>query len=109
MNATNSFTISEILEMRNELSSAAAKYNTSCIGNISAGITFFDVAEKITMLQGSSVYAKEIKENVLELRNNISDDNILEIVNLIIEILDFIIDNSVQLEEQMTQINTIAL
>ncbi len=103
MSATNSFTISEILEMRNELSSAAAKFNTSCIGNVSSGITFFDVADKITMLQGSSVYAKEIKENVLELRAHVDNDNILEIVNMIIEILDFIIENSVQLEEQMTQ------
>ena len=31
MNATNTLTISEILELRNELSSAAAKFTTSCI------------------------------------------------------------------------------
>ena len=36
MNATNTFTISEILEMRNELSSAAAKFNTSCIDSVGA-------------------------------------------------------------------------
>ena len=103
MNATNTFTISEILEMRNELSSAAAKFNTSCIDDVAKGITFFDIAEKISMLQGSSVYAKEIKTNILELKENVEDSNILEIVNMIVEILDFIIDNSVQLEEQMTQ------
>lgn len=103
MNATNTFTISEILEMRNELSSAAAKFNTSCIDTEATDITFFDVAEKINMLQGSSVYAKEIKDDILKLKEHIDDSNILEIVNMIIEILDFIIENSVQLEEQMTQ------
>ena len=103
MNATNTFTISEILELRNELSSAAAKFNTSCIDDVSSGVTFFDIAEKITMLQGSSVYAKEIKEDILQLKENVENSNILEIVNMIIEILDFIIENSVQLEEQMTQ------
>lgn len=103
MNATNTFTISEILEMRNELSSAAAKFNTSCIDTEATDITFFDIAEKITMLQGSSVYANEIKDDILKLREHIDDSNIMEIVNMIIEILDFIIDNSVQLEEQMTQ------
>ena len=103
MNATNTFTISEILEMRNELSSAAAKFNTCCIDEDSSGISFFDVAEKITMLQGSSVYASEIKEDVLALKEKINDSSIVEIVNMIVEILDFIIENSVQLEEQMTQ------
>lgn len=103
MNATNTLTISEILELRNELSSAAAKFNTSCIDNEATGITFFDIAEKISMLQGSSVYAKEIKDNVLQLKENVEDNNILEIVSMIVEILDFIIDNSVQLEEQMVQ------
>ena len=103
MNATNAFTISEILELRNELSSAAAKFNTSCIDTEGCGITFFDVAEKISMLQGSSVYAKEIKEDILKLKETTDDSGILEIVNMIVEILNFIIDNSVQLEEQMTQ------
>lgn len=103
MNATNTFTISEILELRNELSSAAAKFNTSCIGDEVSGITFFDIAEKISMLQGSSVYAKEIKDDVLQLKENVEDNGILEIVSMIVEILDFIIENSVQLEEQMVQ------
>ena len=103
MNATNTFTISEILELRNDMSSAAAKFNTSCIDNDVASITFFEVAEKISMLQGSSVYAKEIKEDMFGLKENVHDTNILEIVSMIIEILDFIIENSVQLEEQMTQ------
>lgn len=103
MNATNKFTISEILELRNELSSAAAKFNTCCIEDESAGFTFFDVAEKMTMLQGSSVYATEIKEDVLKLKENVEDSNIQEILTMIVEILDFIIENSVQLEEQMTQ------
>ena len=102
MNATNTLTISEILELRNELSSVAAKYNTSCIETESTGLSFFDVAEKITMLQGSSVYAGEIKDDILKLKENIDDVNILEVVNMILEILDFITDNSVQLEEQMT-------
>ena len=103
MNATNTFTISEILEMRNELSSAAAKFNTSCIDVVTTNTTFFDVANKMTMLQSSSVYAKEIKDDIEELKKGIDDTSILEIINLIIEILDFIIENSVQLEEQMTQ------
>lgn len=103
MNATNTFTISEILEMRNELSSAAAKYNTSCIEEVSASTTFFDVANSMVMLQSSSVYAKEIKENIEALKKGIDDSSILEIINLILEILDFVLENSVQLEEQMTQ------
>ncbi len=102
MNATNTFTISEILELRNELSSAAAKFTTSCIETEETGITFFDVAEKITMLQGSCVYTKEIKEDILLLKENVEDSNILEILNIVLDILDFILENSVQLEEQMT-------
>ena len=101
MNATNTLTISEILELRNALSSVAAKYNTTCIETENTGLSFFDVAEKITMLQGSSVYTKEIKEDILKLKENIDDNNILEIVNMILDILDFILENSVQLEEQM--------
>ena len=102
MNATNTFTISEILELRNELSSAAAKFNTSCIDNVQADTTFFDIAEKISMLHSSSVYAKEIKDDILKIKEKIDNNGIIEIVNMIIEILDFIIENSVQLEEQMT-------
>ena len=101
MHATNKFTISEILEMRNELGSAASKYTTSCIESESEGFTFFDVAEKITMLQGSCVYTTEIKEDILKLKESIEDSNILEVVNMVLEILDFITENSVQLEEQM--------
>ena len=103
MNATNTFTISEILEIRNELSSAAAKFNTCCIDVEVSGTTFFDVAEKVLMLQGSSVYAKEIKDDILVLKENVDNTSIIEIINMIVEILDFILENSVQLEEQMTQ------
>ena len=103
MNATSILTISEILEIRNELTSAAAKFNTSCIGTDSSKTTFFDVAEKVSMLQGSSVYAKEIKEDINSLKESVTDTGLVEIINLIIEILDFIVENSVQLEEQMTQ------
>lgn len=101
MNATNAFTISEILELRNELSSAASKFTTSCIETEDSGITFFDVAEKINMLQGSSVYTSEIKEDILHLKEKVDDNNILEVINMVLEILDFILENSVQLEEQM--------
>lgn len=101
MNATNTLTISEILELRNELSSAAAKFTTSCIETEEGGTTFFDIAEKINMLQGSSVYAKEIKEDILQLKENTDDQNILELIAIIVDILDFISENSVQLEEQM--------
>ena len=103
MHATNTFTITEILELRNELSSAAAKFNTLCIDTVSDNTTFFEIAEKVNMLQGSSVYANEIKEDVLKLKDNIDDNSIIEIINIIVEILDFIIENSVQLEDQMTQ------
>ncbi len=101
LNATSTLTISEILELRNELSSAAAKFTTSCIETEDTGNTFFDIAEKISMLQDSSIHAKEIKDDILLLKENIDDQNILEIIGVIIEILDFITDNSVQLEEQM--------
>lgn len=101
MNATNTFTISEILELRNEFSLAASKFTTSCIQSEDKGTTFFDVAEKITMLQGSSVHSKEIKDDILHLKDKVDDTNIIEIINMVIEILDFIDENSVQLEEQM--------
>lgn len=101
MNATNTFTISEILELRNELSSAAAKFTTSCIETEEGGLTFFDIAEKISMLQGCSIYAKEIKDDIAQLKEGIDDQNIIEIINVINDILDFISENSVQLEEQM--------
>ena len=101
MNGTNTLTVSEILELRNELSSAAAKFTTSCISVEDKGFSFFDVAEKITMLQGSSVYTAEIKEDILKLKENVDDQNILEILNTTLELLDFIDANSVQLEEQM--------
>lgn len=101
MNATNTFTISEILELRNELSYAAAKFTTSCIETEEGGLTFFDIAEKISMLQGSSIYAKEIKDDIAQLKEGIDDQNIIEIINVINDILDFISENSVQLEEQM--------
>ena len=103
MNATNTFTISEILEVRNDLSSAAAKFNTSCIDVVQSDTTFFDIANKMAMLQSSSVYAKEIKEDIEKLKRTVEDSSIVEIINMVIEILDFIIENSVQLEEQMTQ------
>ncbi len=101
MNGTNTLTVSEILEVRNELSSAAAKFTTSCIETIPAGLTFFDIAEKIGMLQGSSVYTAEIKDDILKLKETVDDTSILEILNSILSILDFITENSVQLEEQM--------
>lgn len=101
MNATNTFTISEFLELRNELSSAAAKFTTSCIETEEGGLTFFDIAEKISMLQGSSIYAKEIKDDIAQLKEGVDDQNIIEIINVINDILDFISENSVQLEEQM--------
>ena len=103
MNGTNTLTVSEILELRNDLSSAAAKFTTSCIQTETTGFSFFDVAEKISMLQGSSVYTSEIKEDILKLKEDVDDTSILEILNAIIEILDFIEENSVQLEEQMVQ------
>ena len=101
MNASNTLTVSEILELRNELSSAAAKFTTSCIKVENKGLSFFDVAEKVSMLQGSSIYTTEIKDDILKLKENIDDTSILEILNTTIEILDFIDANSVQLEEQM--------
>jgi len=103
MNASNTLTISEILEIRNDLSSAAAKFNTSCVETDSSGITFFDIAEKISMLHGSSVYAQEIKDDILHVKEKVDDQGVLEIISITIEILDFITENSVQLEEQMAQ------
>ncbi len=101
MNASNTLTISEILEMRNDLSSAASKFTTSCIDDEVQGSSFFDVAEKISMLQGSCVYTQEIKDDIIKLKEDVDDSSILEILNTTIEILNFIEENSVQLEEQM--------
>ena len=104
MNGTNKLTISEILELRNEVSSAVAKFTTSCIQTEAPqGLSFFDVAEKISILQGSSVHTSEIKEAILTLKAEVEDENLLEIVNEILDILDFVSENSVQLEEQMVQ------
>lgn len=102
MNASGTFTISEILELRNDLGSAVSKYTTSCIETNQTGLTFFDVAEKVSMLQGGSVYTTEIKDDILKLKETVTDSSILEIINIVIDILDFIVENSVQLEEQMT-------
>ena len=101
MNASGTFTISEILELRNNLGSAVSKFSTSCIETTESELTFFDIAEKVSMLQGSSIYTSEIKDDILKLKENITDSTILEIVNMVLEILDFIVENSVQLEEQM--------
>ena len=46
---------------------------------------------------------KEIKEEILLLKEQVDNPSILEIVNMLVEILDFILENSVQLEEQMVQ------
>ena len=50
---------------------------------------------------------KPVKEEPLKrinkLKENIDNTSINEIINMIEEILDFIVENSVQLEEQMTQ------
>lgn len=101
MKATNTLTISEILELRNELSSAVSKFTTYCLEEEDAGSSFFDVSEKFNMLQGSSVYAKEIKDDILKLKDKIEDSSLLEIIDLIVEILNFTSENSAQLEEQM--------
>lgn len=101
MNATNKLTISEILELRNELSSAAAKFTTSCINVETNELSFFDVAEKLSALQGSSIFANEIKDDIIKLKENIDDNSILEILNTILEILNFTEKNSVLLEDQM--------
>ena len=77
MNATNTLTVSEILELRNELSSAASKFTTSCIETNETGTTFFDVAEKVAMLQGSSVYTNEIKDDIIKLKESVDDNNLL--------------------------------
>ena len=101
MNATSTFTISEILELRNSLSSAAGTFNTMLKSVESSETTFFDVAEKVVMLQSSCVHAEEIKNDILKLKAEHGTPEIDEIIDIIVEILDFISQNSVQLEEQM--------
>ena len=103
MNATSTFTISEILELRNSLSSAAGTFNTMLKSVESSETTFFDVAEKVVMLQSSCVHAEEIKNDILKLKAEHGTPEIDEIIDIIVEILDFISQNSVQLEEQMVQ------
>lgn len=103
MNATSTFTISEILELRNSLSSAAGTFNTMLKSVESSETTFFDVAEKVVMLQSSCVHAEEIKNDILKLKAEHGTPENDEIIDIIVEILDFISQNSVQLEEQMVQ------
>lgn len=103
MNATSTFTISEILELRNSLSSAAGTFNTMLKSVESSETTFFDVAEKVVMLQSSCVHAEEIQNDILKLKAEHGTPEIDEIIDIIVEILDFISQNSVQLEEQMVQ------
>ncbi len=46
---------------------------------------------------------KEIKDDILQLKEHADSNEIVEIISMVEEILDFILENSVQLEEQMTQ------
>ena len=103
INSTNIFTISEILDLRNELSSAAAKFNTSIIDDSPTESTFFDAAEKVNLMQNNFSHGTELKEEIIKLRKQIRDSQIVEIIDIIIEIVNFIVDNSVQIEEQMCQ------
>ncbi len=93
-------TISEILEIRNNLGIATSKYTSFCMDSQNA-ISFHDIAKKISSLQNNNIYISEIIDELNQIKTINTDQTIEEIVSIVIDILNFIKDNDISLEEQM--------
>ena len=93
-------TISEILEIRNNLGIATSKYTSYCMDSQNT-ISFPEIAEKIYSLQSNNIYISEIIDELNQIKGINTDQTINEIISLVIDILNFIKDNDISLEEQM--------
>ena len=93
-------TISEILEIRNNLGIAITKYTSFCMDSQNS-LSFSDIAEKIYSLQNNNIYISEIIDELNQIKAINTDPTIVEIVSIVTDILNFIKDNDISLEEQM--------
>ena len=93
-------TISEILDLRNNLGIATTKYTSFCMERQNV-VSFPEIAEKIYSLQNNNIYISEIIEELNQIRQINTDQTIVEIISIVTDILNFIKDNDITLEEQM--------
>ena len=93
-------TISEILEIRNNLGIATTKYTSFCMDSQNS-LSFSDIAEKIYSLQNNNIYISEIIDELNQIKSINNDPTIVDIISIVIDILNFIKDNDISLEEQM--------
>ncbi len=93
-------TISEILEIRNNLGIATSKYTSFCMDSQNV-VSFPEIAEKIYSLQNNNIYISEIIDELNQIKSINTDQTITEIISIVIDILNFIKDNDITLEEQM--------
>ncbi len=93
-------TISEILEIRNNLGIATSKYTSFCMDSQNV-VSFPEIAEKIYSLQNNNIYISEIIDELNQIKSINTDQTVTEIISIVIDILNFIKDNDITLEEQM--------
>ncbi len=93
-------TISEILEIRNNLGIATSKYTSFCMDSQNV-VSFPEIAEKIYSLQSNNIYISEIIDELNQIKSINTDQTVTEIISIVIDILNFIKDNDISLEEQM--------
>ncbi len=93
-------TISEILEIRNNLGIATSKYTSFCM-DCQNVVSFPEIAEKIYSLQSNNIYISEIIDELNQIKSINTDQTVTEIISIVIDILNFIKDNDISLEEQM--------
>lgn len=93
-------TISEILEIRNNLGIATSKYTSFCMDSQNV-VSFPEIAEKIYSLQNNNIYISEIIDELNQIKSINTDQTVTEIISIVIDILNFIKDNDISLEEQM--------
>lgn len=99
-NGSCELTISEILELRNNLGIATTKYTSFCMDSQNV-VSFPEIAEKIFSLQSNNIYISEIIDELQQIKQINTDANILEIITIVTDILNFIKENDITLEEQM--------
>ena len=93
-------TISEILELRNNLGIATSKYTSFCMDSQNV-VSFPEIAEKIYSLQNNNIYISEILDELNQIKQINTDQTIIEVITIVTDILNFIKENDISLEEQM--------
>jgi len=99
-NSSCELTISEILEIRNNLGIATSKYTSFCMDSQNT-LSFPEIAEKIYSLQNNNIYISEIIDELNQIKELDNPPTVTEIITIVIDILNFIKENDVSLEEQM--------